>query len=142
MLGLKAIYHVLFESHIHYACIICVQNVCTINRLSTLQKKASRFTNFKERNTHTNFFFFSNQKMAKLPDKIKIGNWLFISKYVNNKLPPIFNSWFIFFSTSHNYETSFVTKGRLKIPTDTTTSYGKGAFIVWPQKHEVTFTAN
>ena len=76
----------------------------------------------------------SNQKMVKLHDKIKIENWLFISKYVNNKLPPIFNSWFIFFSTSHNYETSFTTKCGLKIPTDTTASYGKSTFIIMATK--------
>ena len=67
--------------------------------------------------------------MVKLPDKIKIGNCLFISKYVNNKLHPIFNTWFIFSSTSHHYETSPATRGPLKIPTITTTTYGKGAFI-------------
>ena len=83
---------------------------------------------FKERNAHTAPLFFKS-KIVKLPDKIKIENCLFISKYVNNKLPPIFNSWFIFSSTSHNYEISFATKGPLKIPTDTTTTYGKGAFI-------------
>ena len=52
-----------------------------------------------------------------------------ISKYVHNKLPPIFYSWFIFSSTSHNYETSFATKSHLKIPTVTTTRYGKRALI-------------
>ena len=30
---LKAIYHFIFESHIHYACLIFGQNVCRINRL-------------------------------------------------------------------------------------------------------------
>ena len=54
---------------------------------SILQKKASRLTYFKERNTHTDSLFF-NSKMVKLPDKIKIENCLSISKYVNNKLPP------------------------------------------------------
>ena len=61
MLGLKAIYHVLFESHIHYACIIWVQNVCTINRLSTLQKKASSLIHFKEGNSHTDSLFFKSK---------------------------------------------------------------------------------
>ena len=32
-------------------------------------------------------------------------------------------------STFHNYETSFAAKGHLKIPTVTTATYGKGAFI-------------
>ena len=68
-------------------------------------------------------------KIVNFPDKIKIENCLFISKYDNNKLPPIFSSWFIFSSTCHNYETSFAVKRHLKIPTVTTTTYGKGAFI-------------
>ena len=42
----KAIYHTLFVSHIHYACIISGQNVCTINRFFILQKKASRLIHF------------------------------------------------------------------------------------------------
>ena len=112
---LKSIYYALFESHIHYACIIWGQNVCTINRLFILQKKS--------RDVHTAPLFFES-KIAKLPDTIKIENFLFISKYVNNKLPPIFKSWFIFSSIFRNYETSFAAKGHLKIPTVTTATYG------------------
>ena len=37
---LKSIYQVLFASHIHYACILWGQNMCTINQLFILQKKA------------------------------------------------------------------------------------------------------
>ena len=125
---LKSIYYALFESQIHYACIIWGQNVCTINGRFILQKKALSLIHFKERNAHTTYLFFKS-KIVKLPDEIKIENCLFISKYVNNKLPPIFNSWFIFFSTFHNYETSFAAKGHLKILTVATTTYGKGAFI-------------
>ena len=87
----KAIYHALFESHIHYACIIWGQNVCTINRLFILQKKALRMIHFIERNAHIAPLFFKS-KIVKLPDQIKIENCLFISRYVNNKLPPIRNS--------------------------------------------------
>ena len=116
------------KSHIHYACIIWGQNVSTINRLFILQKKALRLIHFKERSAHSAPLFFKS-KIVKLPDKIKIENWLFISKYVNNKLPPIFNSWFIFSCTCHNYAISFAVKGHLKIPTVTTTTYGKRAFI-------------
>ena len=107
--------------------------MCTINRLFILQKKALRLIHFKERNAHTAPLFFRS-KIMKLPDKIKIENCLFISKYVNNKLPLIFNSWFIFSSTCHNYETSFVAKVYLKIPPVTTTTYGKGAFIIMATK--------
>ena len=87
---LKAIYHALFESHIHYVCIIWGQNLCTINHIVTIQEKALTLIYFKERNTHTAPLLFKS-KMVKPPDKIKTENCLFISKYDNNKLPLIFN---------------------------------------------------
>ena len=43
---LKSIYHALFESYIHHACIIWGQNVYTI-RLFIPQKKALRLMHFK-----------------------------------------------------------------------------------------------
>ena len=67
----KSIYYALFESHIHYACIISGENVCTINRLFILQKKALRLIHFKERNAHTAPLFFKS-KIVKFPDKFKI----------------------------------------------------------------------
>ena len=103
-------------------CIICAQSI------DFLYFKRKRLIHFKERNAHTAPLFFKS-KIVKLPDKIKIESCLFISKYVNNKLPPIFNSWFIFSSTFHNYETSSAAKVHLKIPAVTTTTYGKGTFI-------------
>ena len=51
---------------------------------------------FKERNAHTAPLFFKS-KVVKLPNKIRIENCILIGKYVNNTLPPIFNSCFIFF---------------------------------------------
>ena len=102
-------------------CIICAQSI------DFLYFKRKRLIHFKERNAHTAPLFFKS--IVKLPNKTKIQNCPFISKYVNNKLHPIFNSWFIFSSTFHNYETSSAAKGHLKNPTVTTTTYGKGAFI-------------
>ena len=49
---LKSIYCALFESHIHYACIIWGQHVCTINQCFILQNKALRLIHFKEHNVH------------------------------------------------------------------------------------------
>ena len=49
---LKSIYCALFESHIHYACIIWGQHVCTINQRFILQNKALRLIHFKEHNAH------------------------------------------------------------------------------------------
>ena len=68
------------------------------------------------------------KRLIKLLDKIKIENCLFISKYIHNKLPKIFDKWFLFSSNTHKYETSFAVKGCLKVPSITTTTYGKSAF--------------
>ena len=87
---IKSVYHAPFESHIHYARIIWRQNVCTIHCLFMLQKKEIRLTYL---NTQYTSLSFSNQKS---PDKIRIENCLYIIKDVNNKLPPIFNSWLYF----------------------------------------------
>ena len=57
----KAIYHALFESHIHYACIILGHNVRRINHFLKLQKKAPRLFHFKE-HIPTLILAFSNQK--------------------------------------------------------------------------------
>ena len=51
-----------------------------------------------------------------------------MSKYTNNKLLSIFTNWFTFSSMSHNYQTSFGSKGNLQIPSVQTT-YGKNAFV-------------
>ena len=49
----KSIYCALLESYIHYACIIWGQNLCTINRLFILQKKALRLNDFQIKNCET-----------------------------------------------------------------------------------------
>ena len=125
---LKSIYYALFESHINYVCIIRGQNISTINHLYILQKKTLRIINFKERNAHSSPLFH-NSKIIKIADKVKIENCLFINKYTNNKLPSIFTNWFTFSSMSHNYQTSFASKGNLQIPSVQTPSYGKNAFV-------------
>ena len=79
-------YYVLFESHINYACIIWGQNISTINCLYILQKKALRIISFEECNAHSSPLF-NYSKIIKVADKVKIENYLFISKYINNKLP-------------------------------------------------------
>ena len=54
---LKIIYYALFESHIHYRCMIWIKNVCIIDRLFIFQKNALRLICFKERNAHTAISF-------------------------------------------------------------------------------------
>ena len=106
--------------------------MCTINRLFILQKKALRLIHFKEHNAHTAPLFFKS-KIVKLPVNVKIQNCLFISKYVNNNLLSIFNTWFVFSSTFHNYETSCAAKSHLKIPTVSPEHMVKEPLLVWPK---------
>ena len=49
-------------------------------------------------------------------DKVNLENILFVNKYVNNLLPPIFNDWFTFVSAQHAYQTSSLTKEKLFRP--------------------------
>ena len=77
----------------------------------------------------TPFLYFHYSKIIKIADKVKIENCLFINKYTNNKLLSIFTNWLTFSSISHNYQTSFASKGNLQIPSVQTTSYGKNAFV-------------
>ena len=127
---LKSIYYALFESHINYAFIIWGQNIIKINHLYILQKKALRIISFKEHNAHSSPLFH-HSKIIKIADKVKIENCLFINKYTNNKLPSIFNNWFIFSSMYYNYQTSFAFKGNLQMPSVQTTSCGKMLLFVW-----------
>ena len=124
---LNSIHYALFESYINYACIMWGQNISTINRLYIFQKKALRIINFKECNPHSSLFYYS--KIIKIADKVNIENYLFVNKYTNNKLPSIFTNWFTFSSMSHNYQTSFTSKGSFQVPSIQTTSYGKNDFV-------------
>ena len=68
---LISIYYAIFESHIHYACIILGQNVYTVNRLFILEKKLLRLIHVQERNAHAAPLFFKS-KIVKLPVKLKL----------------------------------------------------------------------
>ena len=127
---LKSIYYAFFESHINYACIIWKQNISTVNRLYIHHKKALRIINLKECNANSSPLFH-HSKIIKNVDKVKIENCFIINKYANNKLPSIFTNWFIVSSMSHNYQTSFASKGNLQILSVQTTSYGKMFSFIW-----------
>ena len=81
--------------------------------LTTAQKKIVRLITFSPRNTHTNGLYKS-LKILKVAD---IHNYLigtFMYKYIDNKLPAIFNDMFIKNSQNHNYETR--TKEMFQLP--------------------------
>ena len=55
---------------------------------------------------------------------------MFISKSINNLLPPIFKNWFIFCSDIHNYDTVSSSADKLFKPSYRTDSYGKNSVII------------
>ena len=65
-------------------------------------------------------------------DKVNLVNILFVNKYVNNLLPPIFNDWFTFVSAQHAYQTSSLTKEKLFKPPFKTIFHGKNSVISSP----------
>ena len=94
---------------------------------------------FECRNAHSNPLFFRHETI-KFFDKIFMENCLFISKSINFDLPPIFNHWFTFPSDSHNYETTSLSKGLLKVKTVNTKKYGREAMTnnavpTWTKKN-------
>ena len=56
---------------------------------------------------------FKQSSILKFHDKISLENILFVNKSMNNLLPSVFNTWFIFSSDQHSYETSRSKQGNL-----------------------------
>ena len=82
------------------------QNYNAINRLAIfrsliLQKKALRITTFNLKILIT--VLYLEKLVLKFKDSINLENILFISKFVNNLLPSLFNNWFVFYSDAQKY---------------------------------------
>ena len=105
---LRSIYFAIFDSYLSYCCLVWAKNCSTIQRIIILQKKAIRIINFQLRNFRTSPLFKQNS-ILRFQDKICLENISFISKCLNNLSPSAFNTWFIFSSDQHNYETSSTT---------------------------------
>ena len=65
----------------------------------------------------------------KFSDKVNLENTLLVSKSINNRLPSLFNNWFLFSFYQRNYETSWFTLGILHEPSYKTNIYGKYSII-------------
>ena len=126
---LRSIYCAIFDSYLSYRCLAWAQNFSTIQQILILQKKAVRIINFQPKNFHTSPLFKQNS-ILKFQDKICLENILFVSKYLNNSLPSIFNTWFSFSSDQHNYETSSSTQGNLMKLFYKTNRYGKYSITI------------
>ena len=102
---MKSIYFAKFYSNVNYANIIWGQNLNSAFTIVTLKKKTISIINNQLRNSHSSQLF-KKGSILKFEDKILIKNIIFISKSINNLLPPIFKNWFIFYSEIHNYDLS------------------------------------
>ena len=112
---LGSVYYAMFESHLHYASLVWVQNTNSVKRLHLLQKKPLRIMFFQSTNSHTGPLF-KVSKILKSFDKTALENYIFISKSLEGLLPSIFNNWFKFSSESHSHNTRWSNIGYLKIP--------------------------
>ena len=86
---LRNIYFAIFDSHLSRLCIFWAQNINTVNRLITLQKKVLRITNFKDQLFYSSPIFSSNN-ILKFGDNITLEYILFNSKSINRQLPSTF----------------------------------------------------
>ena len=111
---LRSNYFAIFDCYFYYCCLVWLQNSGSIQLIVVLQnkKKENRIINFQLRNHHTSPLF-KKSPILKFEDKICLENILFVSKFLNNLSPSVFNSGFVFWSGQHSYETSSSTKGIL-----------------------------
>ena len=109
---LRSIYFAIFDSYLSYCCLVWAQNCSTIRRIIILQQKTVRIVNFEPRNSYTSPHF-KQSSILKLLDKICLENILFVTKSLNNLSPSVLNTWFVFSSDHHSYETSSPTQGHL-----------------------------
>ena len=108
---LRFIYFAIFDSYLFYSCLVWDQNCNTIQRIIILQKKATiRTINFQPKIFHT---ITIQNSISEFQDEICLENFLFVSKYLSNLSPSVFNSWFSFLSDQHNYEISSSTQSIL-----------------------------
>ena len=117
-------YFAIFDSHINYANLIWEQNLSSKLRVITLQKKALRIINNQCKNSHSGPLLKQNN-IVKFLEKILLGNIIFVSRSINNLLPPIFKNRFIFCSEIHNYNTVSSTADKLFKPSYRSDPYGK-----------------
>ena len=105
------------------------QNVNSAFRIVTSQKKAIRIINNQPRNSQSSLLF-KKINILKFEGKILINNIIFISRLINNLLPPIFKNWFIFYSDIHNYDTVLSSTDKLFKSSYRNDYYGRNSVII------------
>ena len=95
-----------------------------IEKISKLQDRALRIINFKGFHTDANPLY-SDVRVLKLKDLIRLQNCLFVHDYLNNSLPVCFQDYYFKLNyLYHNAQTRNANLGCLFYPSRKTTKYG------------------
>ena len=123
---LSSIYFAIFDSHLNYASLIWAPDSNAIQQLVILQEKSHQ----NKIISALNLSFFQKNNILKFSDKTMIDNILFISKALNNMLPPIFKNWFQFCYNIPHYSTTSFVKDHLHKKSFRTNNFGKFSVTV------------
>ena len=121
---LLQLYYAIILPFFSYCCIFWGNTYDhNIKLLERMQKKAIRLITFSDFDAHTSPLF-SQLKLLKLQDHIKLQTLYFMHQFFHGKLPKIFDSFFIKTSDMHNVNTRFATRSTFYVP-KIRTNYGK-----------------
>ena len=121
---LRSIYHAIFSSHMIYGCQIWGQgDQGNIQKIIKLQNKAIRTINFKGPGTETDKLY-SDSKVLKVEDFIKLCHCLFIHDYLNDMLPKCFEDYYLQLNSMYFERTKNAKLGCLFVPFRKSTKYG------------------
>ena len=94
--SLKTLYFALIQPHINYGILAWGSaSLSTLNKTNILQKRILRTINKVKYNTHTDPLFRKSE-ILKLSDLYVYNILIFMFEYCQNKLPPSFQSMFMF----------------------------------------------
>ena len=124
---LKSLYYSLFNSHLSYGIALWgVANSTLLEKIVLLQKRAIRIITNSDFLAHTNLLF-SKLNILKLDDIYTLKLYSLMWDYDHNLIPSSLNIWFNKIPC-HDYETRFVTKGKLTPCVVKSTKYGLRSF--------------
>ena len=123
---LQTIYYSIFNSHLIYACEIWGQNQNNLRftKLTKLQNKALKVTNFQSSDSPTGPLYQEN-KVLKIADFINYKNALFVKNTLKKENPQVFHEMFITLNQNHTYNTRAAAYHFLDIPQVKTTHFGQ-----------------
>ena len=100
----------IFHSHLAYLCLVWGQAKFSLNRITLLQKRTIRILHSAAYRDHTSPLFHRS-KVLKFVDIVSLENWIFVSKYFNDKAFSLFSNHFKLTVSRHSYCTRSVSNG-------------------------------